>query len=1077
MKDSKLNMTLYFNNSYSACESNGNPFPARIPLESLQNFAAGNPVKNGYIKATYNDADPKKGKNMTKLNNIQKFVVIKELGDTLQVATVDQLLMMTPPPIAGPPSFNHDNTILSTNDYILTCRCLLNNINCVMTAGKNVIESYVPTLGKEKTIAVPYYRLSSPKEIRERNELLKKQTISDLYSKNKYTIDILREITIGDAIDRVYFTSKVMGSKMPLKHTIMERYIYMLQLYISKGDRESALYNAELALLARGEIPADLQNLKDLYRRILNHIALCLEFVNERIREILTARSIQGTIEGDLQDHKFFYESFLMEAARFRFECPFDVIREAAAVAVGNDESINRARTENTINTYILKQSANSFTFMPYVYGQNKLTKKQLENETDIQLEKDFSLYKNQKSWYTDFSLFNYFKIYNKDDIANTGKQYKNLKPINYYDLINNRIEVNSFSSDQLHGILDIGAERYLVITSLLYGEIDMDPSEKELIFARYINAYTIGDLLTFGWTPSLYGSVEGQTYSKVIRDVDINSIIRKLSPFNDVLDPNYAINGGTPPPAFNTTAIPIKKIEWSVKEQSDRDKVYLPEKVDTVIEDTIIYYDPADYPGGSDAIAMAYLRRAIAIAVNDAIEELEIPAVKLHINSINLTLTQRTEILKMVDQLSTTNFRTLKTEIFNTIINAGPVSGITKDMVMLPEIIIGIRAQIQSKIPTFIAAINDKVAKYGRVAKGGDPNTNDPVANMNDPTVPAMNKPATIDVKTSAAFQKFFEVQEGTYKPGLLTYHVLCYMPNVILLAYAFAKYAENIIDIYDRVYPDMPLSMLKMYASKFFDFDYSNDLNHVFRNIARGGEPAYVDVDPADLQMDDAMMLVLIQAVAGMLIHGEMSTFTNAGLAVDLAPFKSESNELFTYVRDDPEKLTIVRYYDLIYSAEEYVCDAKLLPRGGNAIELFEHFVENGVYEIADEVAEAEPVAVAVAVVKPSTTTVVLNIPEKTERISNVKTPARPGLPNTGLGEYAPKRPTYANQNVNQNESEDPTRLLTFGGARGKTRAIKDYRRRCAPRNTRKRGKRRSPFGEPGPANAGRRGNTPKK
>jgi hypothetical protein len=600
-----------------------------------------------------------------------------------------------------------------------------------------------------------------------------------------------------------------------------------------------------------------------------------------------------------------------------------------------------------------------------------------------------------------------------------------------------------------------------------------MAPSEKELIFARYINAYTIGDLLTFGWTPSLYGSVEGQTYSKVIRDVDINSIIRKLSPFNNVLDPSYAING-VAPPAFNTTPIPIKEIKWSVKEQSDRDKVYLPEKVDTVIEDTIIYKDPADYPGGSDAIAMAYLRRAIALAVNDAIEELEIPAVKGHINSILLTPARRNEILKMVDQLSTTNFRTLKTEIFNIIINAGPVRGITKDMVMLPEIIEYIHKQIKSVIPTFITAINQKVAKYGGVAKGGEPNANDPVANANDPTGLAMNKTPAIDVKTSAAFQKFFEVQGDTYKPGLFTYHVLCYMPNVILLAYAFAKYIESTTgasDVYDRMYPDMPLDMLKMYASKFFDFDYSNDLNHVFRNIARGGEPAYVNVDPADLQMDDAMMLVLIQMVAGMLIDGDMRAYTNAGLAVDLAPFKGESNELFTYVRDDPEKLTIVRYYDLIYSAEEYVCDAKLLPRGGNAIELFEHFVANGVYDVgavdAENVVKAE-----VTVTEPSTTTVVLNIPEKTPV---AKTPARQGLPNTGLGEYAPKRPTYASENVSSNEnSEDPTRLLTFGGTRGKTRAAG---RSCAPRHTRKRGKRRSPFGEPGPANAGRRGNTPKK
>ena len=314
--------------------------------------------------------------------------------------------------------------------------------------------------------------------------------------------------------------------------------------------------------------------------------------------------------------------------------------------------------------------------------------------------------------------------------------------------------------------------------------------------------------------------------------------------------------------------------------------------------------------------------------------------------------------------------------------------------------------------------------------------------------------------------------------------------MPRVILLAYAFAKYVESTTgasDIYVRMYPDMPLSMLKMYASKFFDFDYSNDLNHVFRNIARGGEPAYVNVDPADLQMDDAMMLILIQMVAGMLIDGEMSTFTNAGLAVDLEPFKGESNELFTYVRDDPEKLTIVRYYDLIYSAEEYVCDAKLGPRGGNAIELFEHFVANGVYDVGvEEAAEEEAVTAAVtaAVAKPSTTTVVVT---NFEKIPGLETPARQGPLNTSLGVNAPKHPTYASHTVGSNEN--PTvpgsannvrrRLVLtnepiMGGRPTKTRTAG---RRCAPRHTRKRGRRRSPFGEPGPANAGRRGNTPKK
>jgi hypothetical protein len=543
------------------------------------------------------------------------------------------------------------------------------------------------------------------------------------------------------------------------------------------------------------------------------------------------------------------------------------------------------------------------------------------------------------------------------------------------------------------------------------------------------------------------------------------------LGEFNNLLDPDYAINGGAPP-AFNTDPIPIKKIKWSTKEQVDRDKVYLPEKVDTVIEDTIIYLDvdDKDYPGGPIAAAAAYLRRAIALALNDAIENIEIPAIKGHINTMILTPTQRTQILKMMDQLSTANFRILKTREYDRLVAMNP-TGITEDTVLPAEVINGIRKEINDGIPILKAKVDEMALKAAK--KGGDPNTNDPVTNMNDPTALAVNKTQTIDVKKSAAFQKFFEAQGDSYKPGLFTYHVLCYMPNVILLAYAFAKYAENTIDVYNRVYPDMPLGVLKMYASKFFDFDYSNDLNHVFRNIARGGEPAYVDVNPADLQMDDAMMLVLIQAVAGMLIDGDMRAYTNAGLAVDLEQFKGESNDLFTHIRDDPEKLTIVRYYDLIYSAEEYVCFAKLLPREGNAIELFEHFVANGVYDIAGG---------AVTVVEPATYQVELNIP--------LKTPARPGpdmTSNMGLGKFAPVKqtnnsedPTLSGLTSNFAEKLQPRQLFAnepgaqTAGRRGKTRSAG---RRCAPRHTRKRGKRRSPFGEPGPANAGRRGNTPKK
>jgi hypothetical protein len=307
--------------------------------------------------------------------------------------------------------------------------------------------------------------------------------------------------------------------------------------------------------------------------------------------------------------------------------------------------------------------------------------------------------------------------------------------------------------------------------------------------------------------------------------------------------------------------------------------------------------------------------------------------------------------------------------------------------------------------------------------------------------------------------FQKYFQNVGPSYeKPGLLTFHMLCYFPKIIFMVYSVLKYIEadpQLQTLYNASY-----APLKDILVKFYERDFSDELNRIFHDmVGTSVEPTYGDQGPyttaskADGYTPAEVLTNYDNATAD-IIDIAQQMYNVAGLfkmgeekfKADLALFntnvlKKEPGSLFLKIAEKDNKHDIEYLYGRLFDAEYYVCETKGLYKKDdgtygeefNSIRVFEKFLANGVYSYG-----LEEVAVADADAEP----VQSNIPEK----------VAPGAPKKedvgflakmlgtlGLGKEEEEEPmpirklNFASNSTNVNEN--PTVGPLFGGAK-KTR-----------------------------------------
>ena len=141
-----------------------------IPQETLHISAAeyfkGNANKNKFIHTYYerfiHEKENPRPEDYKITNEFIKFIIIKELGDTLQVAWLDKL---TQEPIyvgANNKKITKENTFVMTGDAMLIARCILNGYNCIYLTGasstfylSNVAMDTLPLLSEKLPELVP----------------------------------------------------------------------------------------------------------------------------------------------------------------------------------------------------------------------------------------------------------------------------------------------------------------------------------------------------------------------------------------------------------------------------------------------------------------------------------------------------------------------------------------------------------------------------------------------------------------------------------------------------------------------------------------------------------------------------------------------------------------------------------------------------------------------------------------------------------------------------------------------------------------------------------------------------------
>ena len=114
-------------------------------------YFKGNKTKNDYIHDNYDKIDKAgdsgKDKEKKNVNNeIKKYLLVKELGDTLQVQWLNYLFDVSPVDQAATEElpeirrYNKGNTVIITNDTVVLYRSIINNVPVLLTyGGKSIL--------------------------------------------------------------------------------------------------------------------------------------------------------------------------------------------------------------------------------------------------------------------------------------------------------------------------------------------------------------------------------------------------------------------------------------------------------------------------------------------------------------------------------------------------------------------------------------------------------------------------------------------------------------------------------------------------------------------------------------------------------------------------------------------------------------------------------------------------------------------------------------------------------------------------------------------------------------------------
>ena len=130
------------------------------------NYFAGNATKNKYIYENYD----KKGNE--EINKIKYLILMKELGDTLQVAWLKDIIS------SGKFGLTADKSLICTQDTVVWLRSILNGVSCIFT--NNNKSTFYPIAGNELQRAAA-------------DVLIKKQLINKLKTNNNGVIKSLKD--------------------------------------------------------------------------------------------------------------------------------------------------------------------------------------------------------------------------------------------------------------------------------------------------------------------------------------------------------------------------------------------------------------------------------------------------------------------------------------------------------------------------------------------------------------------------------------------------------------------------------------------------------------------------------------------------------------------------------------------------------------------------------------------------------------------------------------------------------------------------------------------------------------------
>ena len=139
------------------------------------------------------------------------------------------------------------------------------------------------------------------------------------------------------------------------------------------------------------------------------------------------------------------------------------------------------------------------------------------------------------------------------------------------------------------------------------------------------------------------------------------------------------------------------------------------------------------------------------------------------------------------------------------------------------------------NEIINVVGLQNTNIEMTGQTGGGpNDPSTIENNSKLDIDFPPFNSKLANIDPSMfdPTIFQKYFQnIGPASQKPGLLTFHMLCYFPKVIFMVYSLLKYIEHETDL--QALYSASYNPLKNILIKFYERDFSDQLNRIFHDI----------------------------------------------------------------------------------------------------------------------------------------------------------------------------------------------------------------------------------------------------